>query len=192
MRLRPDKIGLERAGELREGDVAVVAVTAPDPVQLREGRRGGVRIRCVAGDRDDPLPSFLRVDELLPAVLGFERLRRDDEDEALGGIDVVVDVLLPVGRRRDVLPIDPDVSALPLQVLVEDVDEVGVVARVGDEDLGHDAQPSSIGCAEAEASCLASGCSSWCCSRTTLLRYASTSSAISASTAAANLGNAAR
>jgi hypothetical protein len=94
-------------------------------------------VRGVAGDRNDPLAALLRALELLPAVLGGERLDRDDEDEALGRVDVVVDVLLPLGGRRDVLPVDPDVSVLALQVVVEGMNEHGVDARVGDEDIGH-------------------------------------------------------
>ena len=61
----------------------------------------------------------------------------DDEDEAVGAVDRVVDVLLPVRAGRDVVPVDPDVLAALGQEVVQLANERRVLARVRDEDVGH-------------------------------------------------------
>ena len=102
----------------------------------------GGRLRTVDRDRHDALAALLRVRELGRAVLGGERACADDEDDALGRVDRVVDVLRPVRRRRDVLPVDPDVPLLSRQPSVQLPHEIGVLSRVRDEDVGHP-RPSS-------------------------------------------------
>jgi hypothetical protein len=76
--------------------------------------------------------------ELAGAVLGCKRAAADDEHEAVGCVDVVVDVLLPVRAGRDVFPVDPDLFAPAGQEGVELVDERAVDARVRDEDVRQD------------------------------------------------------
>src|SRR5207253_9582492 len=103
----PLEIRVERARQLRERLVAIVAVATPDPVELPQPFRRGGRVGAVAGERHDPLAALLRTPQLEEAVLGRGRALADDEDDALGGVDPVVDVLRSLLRWRDVYPVDP-------------------------------------------------------------------------------------
>ncbi len=133
MRPRPLQVGVERGRELGEGGLAVVAVPAPDPVQLTQTLGGVVLVGRLAGDRHDPLALLQRVLELLAAELGGERAGTDDEDNALGLVDAGVDVLLELRCRRDVLPVHPDLPAGIAQERVQLADEDGVRARIRDK-----------------------------------------------------------
>ena len=143
MRLGPLEIRVERARQLRERLVAIVAVATPDPVELPQPFRRGGRVGAVAGERHDPLAALLGAPQLEEAVLGRERALADDEDDALGGVDRLVDVLRPLRRGRDVLPVDPDVPAALGQERVQPADELAVEAGVRDEDVGHGPQPAA-------------------------------------------------
>jgi len=111
VRPSPFEIGVERGREIGVGGLAIITVSAPDPVQLAQTLRGFVLVARLAGDRHDPLPLLQRVLELPPAVVGGERAGTDDEDNALGLVDAGVNVLFELGGRRDVLPVNPHLPA---------------------------------------------------------------------------------
>ena len=141
MRACPGKVGVERLEHPLERVRPVVGRAAPDPVELTKPLGRLRRIGAVAGDGHDPLAARARVAELGVAVLGGERVLADHEHEAVGRVDVVVDVLLPLRRGRDVLPVDPDVLPLAGQEGVQLAHERPVRARVGDEHVRHDVSP---------------------------------------------------
>ena len=108
------------------------------PRRGRRSSRAQIQLSCrsAGGARRGSAPSIAIGTTRLPpaparrssarAVLRGERARADDEDDALGGVDRVVDVLLPLRGRRDVLPVDPDVAARGGQDVVQLPDEVAV------------------------------------------------------------------
>src|SRR5262249_39508172 len=77
------------------------------------------------------------------AHLRRRRLRRDHVDEAVGTLDGAEDLAHPLGRRRNALLVHPGGEPVRREGIDEAVDEVGVAARVGDEDVAHARKRSS-------------------------------------------------
>ena len=136
VRADPVEVGLERLDERVDGVVEVVLGAEEDPVPRGELGRDGEAVRIAIEERDDSLPVLERVRQLLAALLGAQRVRADHERERVRGVDPRRDLAAPFGRRRDVLPVGPDLLVARRKRLAEPPGEVGVLPRVGEEDVG--------------------------------------------------------
>src|SRR4029079_7499306 len=85
----------------------------------------------------NPLLASDRVLELDGADLRSEGLRGADEDEGGAAFDGRADLLQPLGRWRNALPIDPRFALALGQGCGKALREGLVLARVGNEDVGH-------------------------------------------------------
>jgi hypothetical protein len=75
--------------------------------------------------------------ELFLAGLGDYEVRAYDGGEGVGVIDGGEDLLLPLGGEGDVLPVDPGVSVVILEGILEPTYELLVLSGVGDENVCH-------------------------------------------------------
>ena len=66
-------------------------------------------------------------------------MRRHDEDKMIGSADAALNLLPPVLSVFDVVPIDPGIEALRFERHKQALDKGFVLARIGDENIGHEA-----------------------------------------------------
>ena len=136
MRVRavPFEVGVERLHEPIDARVEV-AVADRDPVADANPLGDLLVGNAAKRERDDALVQLDRMVDLLLAERRGDRVGADHEDESVAPLD------RPAQRRRehlrvaDSLDVDPDVLAALPQALDEPVDQLGVAARVGDEDV---------------------------------------------------------
>jgi hypothetical protein len=87
-------------------------------------------------ERHEGLPEFLRALDLPEAVLGGDRVGREDEHDRIGCEDQAFQPRPPGFAGEDVLPVEVGLEARRDQGGAELLGKRAVPARVGDEDAG--------------------------------------------------------
>ena len=132
----PVEIGVDRLDKRVHRRLERVCVAGEDIVDFGEGRRD-LGLRFTVQDRNQALMMFNCIGEFLAADLGRDGIRTNDEDKGLGGVDGPVDTRHPLVRWRNAFPINPGFVVTRLERLVQTLDKIGVLTRIGDEYLSH-------------------------------------------------------
>ena len=88
------------------------------PVERRQGRRHGCRVGLACDDRHDPFVVGDGMTEFELADVGSNRVWADHEHEGVRALDTRKYFFQPVGRRRDVVEVDPGLAPLIAQRIV--------------------------------------------------------------------------
>jgi hypothetical protein len=139
--IEPRLVELERVDERGDARVEAVLSAGVDPVRPFEGRRQRQAVHRPPQDGDDALVEIHRSLQLLAADGRRQRVRREHEDDDLGGLDPRPYVRPPVrGAAADVLDVEPDLlAALRERSRQPLLDEVAVLARVREKHVRPDA-----------------------------------------------------
>ncbi len=89
---------------------------------------------------DDRHQSFIvlyGVVDLLAANVGGYRIKTDHKHKGIGSLDATFDLLPPIRREWNRLPIYPGFAILRSQRIVQLLDKELVFARVGDKNVTH-------------------------------------------------------
>ena len=131
------EVGLERVHEPLDAVVEARALVERDPVALPHPLGHLLVGDPAAQQRHDALAQLERVLDLLLAEARGDRVRADDEHEPVAALDRG-----PQRGREDLgvanaLDVDPDVLPPLAQRAGEALHELGITARVGEEDVRH-------------------------------------------------------
>ena len=122
-----------------KGGLKVIDVTKTEPLNGFQRFWGLLTIKVVAHDRDDALMMQRGMVQLLQAVLRGQRIWADYENEGIGSLNPLLNLLPPVRGRGNADPIYPGRKIATLQSFVQGLHKALISAGIGDEDVGHGA-----------------------------------------------------
>ena len=98
-------------------------------------------IHTMQYNRHQPLIVLDSVFYLQSTNLGDYRIRADNKEENICGLDAGIDFIQPFSSRRNILPVDPRLKISGFQFLVNALSELNIFTRIGDEDIGQISDP---------------------------------------------------
>ena len=112
MYLYPGKICLDRPDQGHEGSLEIILLPEKDPVQMTKLGNHFFGLDLLDHDRDQALAVPGGMLDFLFADVGMNRIRAQQDENAVGLLDAFFDLPPPIHSWLDVFPIDPEIKIL--------------------------------------------------------------------------------
>ena len=131
----PVDVGRKRRAERVYGVLERIARRAKDEVEPREKRRDVRPLNIVDNNRRDSFVERSGVLDLPRADFRGGGMRREQKDDRVGFLDQLLQPILPLFGRQDVVGVLEDAKAPGAEDVGDGLRALAILARIGEEDL---------------------------------------------------------